>query len=206
VTAPANGQPTRRERRRVEVRDRIVETAFSLFENQGYEATTVTEIAQRADIAYGTFFNHFPTKLDLLREVTGLALGTLFEKIEHVSNGTPAFAARLVDLFETTAESAEEMGPQTRELLNAMLTLSLPETYVTDDQRIRLAFGTFLQEGLAAGAVRDDTDLDTLTDVVVGTWYSVFLSWVRIEGYPLRARASAVSRFLARTITAPQED
>ncbi|HIG72177.1 MAG TPA: TetR/AcrR family transcriptional regulator, partial [Myxococcales bacterium] len=64
-------QPSRRERRRLEIRDRIVETAFMLFETDGYEATTVTEIAARADIAYGTLFQHFPSKLDLLREVSG---------------------------------------------------------------------------------------------------------------------------------------
>ena len=49
-------QPSRRERRRLEVRERILETALALFEARGYEATTVNEIAQGADIAYGTFF------------------------------------------------------------------------------------------------------------------------------------------------------
>ena len=66
-------QPSRRERRRLEIRHRIVETAFELFETQGYEATTVTEIAEQSDIAYGTLFQHFPSKLELLREVSVFA-------------------------------------------------------------------------------------------------------------------------------------
>jgi AcrR family transcriptional regulator len=194
-------QPSRRERRRLEIRLRIVDTAFLLFETQGYEATTVTEIAERADIAYGTLFQHFPSKLELLREVSGRALGRLFENVEEVSKRPGRFAERLVMLFETTAENAESMGPQTRELISSMLALSIPETADADDRRIRLAFRKFLEEGLAASEVRDDEDIDTLVEVVVGVWYSLFLSWVRIDGYPLRDRAAAVAGFLARTLS-----
>jgi AcrR family transcriptional regulator len=196
-------QPSRRERRRLEIRERIVETAFLLFETQGYEATTVTEIAERADIAYGTLFQHFPSKLDLLREVSGRALGRLFENVEEVNKRPGSFAERLVMLFDTTAENAESMGPQTREMISAMLVLSIPETADADDRRIRLLFRRFLDDGLAASEVRDDEEIDTLVEVMVGTWYSLFLSWVRIDGYPLRERAAAVSAFLARTLSTP---
>jgi len=193
-------QPSRRERRRLEIRERIVETAFSLFETNGYEATTVTEIAERSDIAYGTLFQHFPSKLDLLRGVSGRALGRLFENVEEISKRPGSFGERLVMLFDTTAENAESMGPETRELISAMLVYSIPETADADDRRIRLAFRQFLDEGLAADEVRDDEEVDTLLEVIVGTWYSVFLGWVRIDGYPLRKRALSVSRFLARSL------
>lgn len=199
----SDAQPSRRERRRMEIRERIVEAAFTRFETQGYEATTVTEIAEQADIAYGTLFQHFPSKLDLLREVSGRALGRLFEEVEEVSKRPESFTRRLVTLFEKTAENAELMGPQTRELISAMLALSIPETADADDRRIRLAFRKFLDDGVATAEVREDEDIDTLLEVVVGIWYSIFLSWVRIDGYPLRKRAAAVSRFLARTLSTP---
>ncbi len=41
---------------------RILEAALDLFETQGYEATTVNEIAAAAGITPMTFFRHFPTK------------------------------------------------------------------------------------------------------------------------------------------------
>jgi AcrR family transcriptional regulator len=198
----ADVQPSRRERRRLEIRERIVETAFMLFETQGYEATTVTEIAERADIAYGTLFQHFPSKLDLLREVSGRAMGRLFENVEEISKRPGSFPERLVMLFDTTAENAESMGPQTRELISAMLALSIPETADADDRKTRLLFRRFLEDGLAASEVREDESIDTLIEVVLGTWYSLFLSWVRIDGYPLRERAAAVSGFLSQTISA----
>src|SRR5262249_53255483 len=87
----AEAEPTRRERRRLEVRERILDTALELFEAQGYEATTVAEIVRRADIAYGTFFNHFPSKLHLLRELSDLALRDVFENLEEVRKQPGSF-------------------------------------------------------------------------------------------------------------------
>jgi AcrR family transcriptional regulator len=196
-------EPTRRERRRLEVRERILEEALLLFETQGYEATTVMEIARRADIAYGTFFNHFPSKLHLLRELSDLALHNLFANVLEVRRQPGTFADRLVALFESSARRAEDKGQRMRELIGAMMALAFPETAGHDDRRIRLAFRGILEDGREAGEVREGVDLDTLTEVVVGTWYSMFLSWVHFDDYPLRERASSAARFLAETLVGP---
>ncbi|MFS2050031.1 helix-turn-helix domain-containing protein, partial [Variovorax sp. CT11-76] len=54
--------PGRRERRRVQTLDHVATTAMQLFEAQGYDATTMEQIALRADVAKGTLYNHFATK------------------------------------------------------------------------------------------------------------------------------------------------
>ena len=195
--------PSRRERRRLAVRERIVEAARWLFEQQGYEATTVNDVVRRADIAYGTFFNHFPSKLDLLREITDVALLDLFENMEGVRKSPGPFADHLVALFEASAARMEHKGPQVRELTAAMAALMVPSSPGQDDRRIRIAFRRVLEDGLASGEVRDDVDLETLTEVVVGSWNSMFLSWVHVDGYPLRERAASAGRFLAGALAVP---
>jgi len=201
VPAAASAEPpTRRERRRLEVRDRIVESALSLFESQGYEATTVAEIVRRSDIAYGTFFNHFPSKLHLLREVADHSMRDLFESVEEIRKQPGDFEGRLVALFLRSSERALEKGPPMRELIGAMMALAFPETAGSDDRRIRQAFGRILEDGVARGELRSDVDLETLLEVVVGAWYSMFFSWVHFEGYPLRERAAKAARFLAQTL------
>jgi AcrR family transcriptional regulator len=201
VAEPAS----RRERRRLEIRERILEAALSLFETQGYEATTVTEIVRRADIAYGTFFNHFPSKLSLLREIADRALQDLFVNVEEVRKQPGSFADHLVALFESAAQKAEDKGPRMRELIGAMLTLAFPGTADIDVRRFRLAFRRVLEDGFEAGEVCGGVDLDTLCEVVVGTWSSIFQSWVHFDDYPLRERASHAVRFLARALTATRE-
>src|SRR2546429_6942030 len=47
-------------------RERLVLAAVDLFTEQGYDATTVTQIAERAGVTKSTFFRHFPDKRELL--------------------------------------------------------------------------------------------------------------------------------------------
>lgn len=45
---------------------RLVEAALDLFEEQGYDETTVAQIAERAGLTKSTFFRHFPDKREVL--------------------------------------------------------------------------------------------------------------------------------------------
>ncbi|HEY2278148.1 MAG TPA: helix-turn-helix domain-containing protein [Streptosporangiaceae bacterium] len=47
-------------------RERLVHAAVDLFSEQGYDATTVSEIAERAGVTKMTFFRHFPDKREVL--------------------------------------------------------------------------------------------------------------------------------------------
>ncbi len=53
---------SRLERRKQEMREKILMAAFDLFLAQGVAATTIEEICERADVANRTFFNHFATR------------------------------------------------------------------------------------------------------------------------------------------------
>jgi AcrR family transcriptional regulator len=61
-------EPTqsRHERRRRQTRDRIAHTALALFSQRGYDAVTIADIAEAADVAKQTVVNHFAAKEDLL--------------------------------------------------------------------------------------------------------------------------------------------
>lgn len=55
-----------RERKKWRTRKVVIETAYRLFERQGYDRTTTAEIAAAAEVSTATFFNHFATKEDLV--------------------------------------------------------------------------------------------------------------------------------------------
>ncbi|QAY65836.1 TetR/AcrR family transcriptional regulator [Paenibacillus protaetiae] len=52
----------KREEKKLETKNRILEAAMCLFAEQGFEATTVAQITEAAGVAKGTFFNYFKTK------------------------------------------------------------------------------------------------------------------------------------------------
>src|SRR5271166_1566714 len=61
MTSPPS-DPSRRERKRDARRQEVLEAAARLFKSKGYEATSVDDIAEEADIAKGTIYYHFETK------------------------------------------------------------------------------------------------------------------------------------------------
>ncbi|AGZ42249.1 acyl-CoA-like ligand-binding transcription factor [Actinoplanes friuliensis] len=55
-----------RERKKAKTRAAIRAHAMRLFDEQGYAATTVDQIAEAADVSQSTFFRYFPTKEDVV--------------------------------------------------------------------------------------------------------------------------------------------
>jgi AcrR family transcriptional regulator len=74
-------EPGLRERKKIRTRLAIEDVALSLFEEQGYEATTVEEIAARAEVSTTTFFRYYPTKAEILLGDHGLQLPALLQAI-----------------------------------------------------------------------------------------------------------------------------
>ncbi|WP_418058207.1 TetR/AcrR family transcriptional regulator [Pimelobacter simplex] len=62
-------------------RDRLVAAAFELFAGQGYDATTVDEIAARAGTGRSTFFRHFRGKEDVVLPDHEALLGRVGERL-----------------------------------------------------------------------------------------------------------------------------
>ncbi|MHB8219642.1 MAG: TetR/AcrR family transcriptional regulator [Acidimicrobiales bacterium] len=60
-----HGDVSRRERKKAETRARIVASATALFLERGYDATTMRDITDKADVAPRTFYLHFRSKADV---------------------------------------------------------------------------------------------------------------------------------------------
>ena len=93
-------------------RERLVVAAVDLFVEQGYDATTVAQIAERAGVTKSTFFRHFPDKRELL--VAGQE--TLSRLLAEGISEAPAGASPLEAVAAGLVRASTEMGPANREL------------------------------------------------------------------------------------------
>ncbi len=55
-------------KKRESVRSRILQTSMKLFYNQGVNSTGINQIIEEAKVAKASFYNHFPSKRDLIKE------------------------------------------------------------------------------------------------------------------------------------------
>ncbi len=83
----------RRERKRRETKQRIVEAGLTLFREKGIEATTLDEIAASADISRRSFFSYFPAKEDVVLAWQDGAEDALREAVIAAAPGREPLAA-----------------------------------------------------------------------------------------------------------------
>jgi AcrR family transcriptional regulator len=97
-------------------RERLVVAAVDLFTEQGYDATTVAQIAELAGVTKSTFFRHFPDKRELL--VAGQE--TLSQLLAEGIADAPADATPLAAVAAGLERASTAMGPVSREIAPRM--------------------------------------------------------------------------------------
>ena len=93
-------------------RERIVLAAVDLFTEQGYDETTVGQIAERAGITKSTFFRHFPGK----RELLAAGQESLSRLLAAGIAEAPIDASPLEAVAAGLERASAQMGPMNREL------------------------------------------------------------------------------------------
>ncbi len=149
----------RREKRKRALRAHIYEVARGLFVAQGFERTTVEQIAEAADIAPATLFNHFQNKNALLREMTAEVVDYLQRLLEEQFSAGGSTQERLASFVGyATEEIAQSRGVARDVLLEFVRAESAPgepPPYLT---RVHEPFEKLLREGQERGEVRADRD------------------------------------------------
>jgi AcrR family transcriptional regulator len=117
-----------RSRRKLRTRRALQQAAVQLFAEQGYEDTTVADIAARAEVSIRTFFLHFPTKEDVLFDGSREAFPDLVRLILAAPAGLSdlaALEAALVELHGSAGADRDMLHQMTRLLVRAAAASSV---------------------------------------------------------------------------------
>jgi len=107
-------------------RERMVLAAADLFTEQGYDATTVAQIAERAGVTKSTFFRHFRDKRELLvagQEVLSRLLAEGIAEAPETASPLEAVAAGLERASSTMGPMNRELGPRLKAAIAASAEL-----------------------------------------------------------------------------------
>jgi AcrR family transcriptional regulator len=111
-----------RERKKLQTRQLIAETAWRLFADRGFEQVTVAEVARQAQVAVATVFNYFPTKEDLFYYPLDAFGARLIDTVSDRTEGEPVLVACRRYILESSGLLADvEAGdPQALERLRTL--------------------------------------------------------------------------------------
>ncbi|MCL4685725.1 TetR/AcrR family transcriptional regulator [Myxococcota bacterium] len=193
----------RLEKRKRERRLRIYDAAVELFRSQGFERTTVSQIAEAADVVPATFFNHFQSKNAVLRQMTTEVLGVIELMLKDEFESVASTRERLTGFVSSAAEQiAETRGLARDVLLELVRTESEPGKPPPYIERIHEPFAALLRDGQQRGDVRRDEDAAFLAEMVVGILNAAITNWLANPDYPIEQRLRQAARFAWEAICA----
>jgi TetR/AcrR family transcriptional regulator, cholesterol catabolism regulator len=167
----------RRARRRQQTRERIVDAAVELFVSQGYDTTTVDQIAAAADVARGTFFNHFPSKEDLTHAWIERRREELRDRVATMT--APDATTRLLDGLKAVAALYDADDTTRRVMVRTWIRCGGPfgPAHGQTAEFIR----ALLDEGKNTGQVRDDLDTLIAGLVLQDVFLGALCRWAATE-------------------------
>jgi AcrR family transcriptional regulator len=170
-------EPTRRERKKEETRRRIFEAAIDLFRSKGFEATTVDEITEKADVGRGTFFNYFPRKDAVLAYLSEERLAIAEENATALlADATPA-REKLINLFLHAASAWEQDRELSQFVFHEWLKRAFAPTADAERGWQRLV-QAMIVKGCADGELRPDVDPARADAILSSVYIATLFHWL----------------------------
>jgi AcrR family transcriptional regulator len=122
--------PGLRDRKKESSRERILAAALSAFGEMGFEAASMSAIAERAELGVGTLYNYFPSKGDLLLGLIASRAGGIESEMDEVLAGRGASAeAKALGLARAYLRSLSSLNKRIWREFLAFALSSRPELF-----------------------------------------------------------------------------
>ena len=163
-----------RERKKARTRASIREHALRLFREQGYQATTVEQIAAAAEVSPSTFFRYFPTKEDVvLQDDMDTRMIEALDRQPAGLSPLSAVRAAVREVWGSYSAADIEVISQT-----TALTMTVPEIRARALDEFARTINV-IGEAVArrAGRPADDLAVRVMAGAIVGVIMSITIPW-----------------------------
>lgn len=152
-----------REQQKQATRAKVLEAARDLFDQVGYEETTIRAIADRAGVSVGSVFTTFASKAEILGQVMAARIDLLASELDRV---VPHLRGDVCDRVSSLLGIHYEFQMQRPKLFLAYVATAYSMTRargyrpVGANPGLRLPIINILQGGIDRGELRPDIDID----------------------------------------------
>ncbi|MFF9014029.1 TetR/AcrR family transcriptional regulator [Streptomyces sp. NPDC014870] len=189
--------------RRQATRAKLYEAAVTLIAEQGFSATTVDEIAERAGVAKGTVYYNFKSKTELFEELLRHGVGLLTASLREAAEETERQGGKRVDALDAMIRAGLvfiDRYPAFTQLYVAELwrtNRAWNSTLLVVRQQAVAVVEDVLRQGVEEGELSAEIDIPLTAAALVGMVLVAALDWQAFQ----RERSlddvhSALSRLL----------
>ncbi len=178
MSAPTDPPPGLRERKKIKLRRAIQAEALRLFETQGYEHTTVEQIAEAAETSTTTFYRYFPAKEDVVLDNDA---SPRFEATVATRPAGEPLIATIRAAMAAVVAAAEADRDLTLARMRLVATVPALEARYAGQERRTI---DFLARLLASrtGRPADDYQLELVAFVLAAVLFTASRRWVAEQG------------------------
>lgn len=202
-----------RERQKADKNRRILEAAAALFREGGYDAARIEDIAERAEVSVGTFYNYYQNKGDILLATVTMEVEEVLESGESiVADPPPDVLQALQTLINQYYDHS--LVYLSKEMWRTAMAISIqqPETpfskrYTALDRALCAQVTTLVQRLQLRGVVKTGIDTHAVGCMFFNNLNMMFTEFVRDEAMPperLKEDVERQNRPLAALIGSPK--
>ena len=187
-------------------RKSIIDAAIEVFGRNGFQNSTISEIAQKANVAEGTIYQYFRNKEDLFFSIaidkTKEFCGELELHLQGITgsiNKVRKFVWYYIHHLQANPEYARALMLEMRVNRNFNKTKTY-ETFTPMTHRIL----EIIEEGQEEGTIRKDVDIYNIRHVILGSLEHIVTRWVlKDEKYDLLAQYDDILNLILHGIGDP---
>jgi AcrR family transcriptional regulator len=162
-------------------RARIIGATLALAARGGFEAVQMREVAERSEVALGTLYRYFPSKIHLLVSAMSSEVERLSARLQKRQPPGGTRAERVSFVLERSTRSLQRDPLLTEAMVRAMMAADA--TVAPEVSAIRQGMNDLIVQAMRHGGEPQDDDV-AIAGILQDVWFARQIAWLggRIEG------------------------
>ena len=156
-------------------RERILTATLALAARGGYDAVQMREVAERSEVALGTLYRYFPSKVHLLVSAMASEVDRLSARLQKRQAPGETRAERVSFVLERSTRSLQREPLLTEAMIRAMMAADT--TVAAEVAYIRTSMTDLIVQAMRGGEEAREHDVD-LAAILQDVWFARQIAWL----------------------------